>query len=159
MSTRRLYRSRRDKSLAGVAGGMAEYLDIDPTVVRVLWILSAFVGGFTILLYIILAFVMPLEPLAARPPLEGATPAGGEGFDPEATQWSPTWAADAGAPAPRGDGKGAMAVGIALVVFGLIALVGPVFPAWASAALGPAFILAIGIALVAVSVRRQATES
>ena len=65
MNPRRLYRCRHDRQLAGVAAGMAEYLDLDPTVVRILWILSAFLGGFTILLYIILAFVMPLEPLPA----------------------------------------------------------------------------------------------
>ena len=41
---------------------MAEYLEVDPTLVRILWILSAFFGGFTILLYVILAFVIPLEP-------------------------------------------------------------------------------------------------
>lgn len=62
MNTRRLYRSRTDRQLAGVAAGVAEYLDLDPTLVRVLWILSIFLGGFTILLYVILAFVMPLEP-------------------------------------------------------------------------------------------------
>src|SRR5450759_597149 len=62
MKPRRLYRCRRDRQLAGVAAGMAEYFDLDPTVVRILWILSAFVGGFTILLYIILAFVVPLAP-------------------------------------------------------------------------------------------------
>ena len=48
MNPRRLYRSRHDRQLAGVAGGMAEYLEVDPTVVRLLWILSVFLGGFTI---------------------------------------------------------------------------------------------------------------
>src|SRR5664279_5884172 len=62
MNPRRLYRCRHDRQLAGVAGGMAEYLELDPTLVRILWILSAFFGGFTILLYVILAFVIPLEP-------------------------------------------------------------------------------------------------
>ena len=67
MNTRRLYRSRRDRQLAGVAGGMAEYLQVDPTLVRVLWILSFLLGGVGILLYIILAFVMPLEPVGGTP--------------------------------------------------------------------------------------------
>ena len=68
MNARRLYRSRRDRILAGVAGGMADYLEIDPTIIRILWIISIFFGGFTILLYIILAFIMPLEPVAAPAP-------------------------------------------------------------------------------------------
>ena len=62
MNPRRLYRSRRDRQLAGVAGGMAEYLEVDPTVVRLVWILSIFLGGFGILLYIIMAFIVPLDP-------------------------------------------------------------------------------------------------
>ncbi len=66
MNPRRLYRCRHDRQLAGVASGMAEYLGLDPTVVRILWILSVFFGGFTILLYIVLAFVMPLEPTRDR---------------------------------------------------------------------------------------------
>jgi len=64
VNPRRLYRSRNDKQLAGVAAGMAEYLELDPTLIRILWILSAFLGGFTILLYIILAFIIPLAPAA-----------------------------------------------------------------------------------------------
>ena len=73
MNPRRLYRCRRDRQLAGVAGGIAEYLEIDPTVVRILWILSVFLGGFGILLYIIMAFIVPLEPIAPamRPPGRG----------------------------------------------------------------------------------------
>ena len=80
MNPRRLYRCRSDRRLAGVAGGMAEYLDLDPTLVRVLWLVSIFFGGFSILLYIILAFVVPPEPLAlpgtgVAPDLASATPA------------------------------------------------------------------------------------
>ena len=65
MGPRRLYRSRTERQLAGVAGGIGNYLEVDPTVIRVLWILSVFFAGIGILLYIILAFVMPLEPLPA----------------------------------------------------------------------------------------------
>ena len=65
MGPRRLYRSRTERQIAGVAGGIGDYLQIDPTVIRVLWILSVFFAGIGILLYIILAFVMPLEPLPA----------------------------------------------------------------------------------------------
>ena len=59
---RRLYRCSHDRRLAGVASGMAHYFDLDPTLVRVLWILSFFFGGFGLLAYIILAIVVPLEP-------------------------------------------------------------------------------------------------
>jgi phage shock protein PspC (stress-responsive transcriptional regulator) len=71
VNPRRLYRSR-DRQLAGVAGGMAEYLDIDPTIIRVLWILAAILSvGFVILAYIVLAIVMPENPYAAAGPVPG----------------------------------------------------------------------------------------
>ena len=64
MNPRRLYRSR-DRQLAGVAGGMAEYLDIDPTVVRILWIVVGIAsGGLVLLAYLILALVIPQAPYA-----------------------------------------------------------------------------------------------
>lgn len=69
MNTRRIYRSRRDRRLAGVAGGIGEYLEIDPTVVRILWVLSIFFGGLGVFLYIAMAFIVPLEPLPAPDPV------------------------------------------------------------------------------------------
>jgi len=67
VNPRRLYRSR-DRQLAGVAGGMAEYLDIDPTVIRILWIIVAIAsGGLALLAYVILALVIPQSPYAAAP--------------------------------------------------------------------------------------------
>jgi phage shock protein C len=48
--------------LAGVCGGIGEYFDIDPTVIRILFVLFALVIGGGILLYIILLIIMPLEP-------------------------------------------------------------------------------------------------
>jgi phage shock protein C len=61
---RRFYRSRRERMIAGVCGGLAEYLAMDPTVVRLLYIaLSIFSAGFPgILVYIILALVVPPNP-------------------------------------------------------------------------------------------------
>ncbi|NSW89709.1 MAG: PspC domain-containing protein [Firmicutes bacterium] len=56
---KKLYRSSRNKIIAGVCGGLAEYFNIDPTIVRVLWILFACMGGSGILAYIICVFVIP----------------------------------------------------------------------------------------------------
>ena len=42
---KRLYRSRKERSIAGVCGGIAEYLDVDPTLVRIVWLLAAAAGG------------------------------------------------------------------------------------------------------------------
>ena len=63
MPNKRLYRSRTERQIAGVCGGLGNYLGIDPTVVRLLFILGlVFVGG-TLLAYLVLALVIPEEPL------------------------------------------------------------------------------------------------
>lgn len=59
---KRLYRSRTDRKIAGVCGGIANYFEVDPTFVRLLWILFCFLGGAGIILYIIAVIVIPLEP-------------------------------------------------------------------------------------------------
>jgi len=58
----RLYRSRTDRMLAGVAGGIAKYFNVDPTLVRLLFVLFALAGGPGLLVYIILWIIMPVEP-------------------------------------------------------------------------------------------------
>ena len=65
---KRLYRSQSDRMIAGVCGGLAEYFDIDPTIVRVVAVLSVFVSGLGILAYIILAIVVPSESSKAAEP-------------------------------------------------------------------------------------------
>jgi phage shock protein PspC (stress-responsive transcriptional regulator) len=58
----RLTRSLRDRKLAGICGGMADYLGIDPAIVRILWVLAAFVSiGVAVLLYLALIFIVPNE--------------------------------------------------------------------------------------------------
>lgn len=59
---KRLCRSRQNRTLAGVCGGIAEYLGWDPTLVRVVWIILTLLGGSGILIYLILWLVMPEAP-------------------------------------------------------------------------------------------------
>ena len=65
---KRLYRSRSDRMIWGVCGGLAKYFDIDPTIVRVIAVLSIFLGSVGIWAYIILAIVVPLEDSKAAEP-------------------------------------------------------------------------------------------
>jgi phage shock protein PspC (stress-responsive transcriptional regulator) len=60
---KKLYRSRNDRMLAGVAGGLADYFGIDPVLVRVIFVLVFFLGGGGLLAYIILWIVVPEEQL------------------------------------------------------------------------------------------------
>ncbi len=60
---KRLYRSRKNQILGGVCGGIGEYFDIDPVIVRLLFVLLALAGmGVGILVYIIAWIIIPLEP-------------------------------------------------------------------------------------------------
>ncbi|MDX1417682.1 MAG: PspC domain-containing protein [Candidatus Promineifilaceae bacterium] len=59
---KKLYRSNDNRWLAGVCGGIGEYFDLDPTLIRVLFILFSFVVGGGLIIYIILWLVMPLSP-------------------------------------------------------------------------------------------------
>lgn len=60
--TRRLYRSLRERMIGGVCGGLGEYLAIDPTLIRVLFVVGTLLGGHGILLYLILLILVPVEP-------------------------------------------------------------------------------------------------
>ena len=62
---KRLYRSRNERKIWGVCGGIAKYFDVDPTIIRLIAVLSLFFACTGILVYIILAIVMPLEPQKA----------------------------------------------------------------------------------------------
>ncbi len=68
MNSKKLYRSRKDKMIGGVAGGLAEYFDIDPTLVRIIFIVTLFIGGGGFLAYIIMWIVVPEEPFVIVTP-------------------------------------------------------------------------------------------
>ena len=59
---KKLYRSATDKKLAGVCGGVAKYLNMDPTVIRVIWVFLTLFGSLGLIAYIICAFLIPEEP-------------------------------------------------------------------------------------------------
>lgn len=143
--SRRLYRCRENRVFAGVASGVAEFFGLDPTLVRVLWFLSVFFGGVSLLLYIGLAIIVPLEPLSA----EAAAAAAARAPD---------------APGHRhgtsGGGRWTTFFGIALVLFGSLALVGALLPDTASwRYLWPLFIIGMGGVLVFGAMRRDSTPS
>jgi phage shock protein C len=58
---RRLVRTQKDRKIAGVCAGFGAYFDMDPTLIRLLWIVLVLAGGAGILLYLIAWIIMPLE--------------------------------------------------------------------------------------------------
>ena len=98
----RLYRSPTDKVIAGVAGGMAVWMNIDPSLIRIAWVLLAiFSGGIFVLIYFVMMLVVPLPPEGWVPPRPGA----GSGASGPAGWQSPdgsTWGAPPSSAAPGG---------------------------------------------------------
>ena len=62
MEGKKLYKSSPDKKIAGVCGGIAEYFNIDSTLVRLAWVVFCLLGGSGVLAYIIAALIMPDRP-------------------------------------------------------------------------------------------------
>ena len=184
MNRRRLYRCRHDRVLTGVAGGVAEYFDVDPSLVRIVWFISIFFGGLTLLLYIAMAILVPIEPefVPAPGPWQPGSEAWGapQGSTGEAgSADATTGTGEAGATGPlygppagwhasvpyqhherRSSGFGATFFGIVLILFGALALADQLLPSWVDhgSFLWPAFILAVGVLLVVTSIRRRPNE-
>jgi phage shock protein C len=142
---RRLYRCRENRMLAGVAGGLAEYTGLDPSLVRILWLVSVFFWGAGVLLYIAMAIIVPLEPIT-----------------PEAAA---AHAADvaAGIAAPHrhreGSGRVVTFIGVVLLIIGSLAMIDAYLPGWATwRQLWPLLFLGAGGFLVVTSMRRNAGE-
>ena len=85
---RRLYRSQTESVLGGVAGGVADYFDQDPAIVRVVWALLALItGGVFLILYIVMWIVVPLGPeppevAVGQPAVPGVDPVSGWNAQP-----------------------------------------------------------------------------
>ena len=131
--TERLYRSRNDRMVAGVAGGVAQLLNIDPSLIRVAWvILVPFTGGIAILVYVVMAFVVPEEPVAGAD--ASASPATGLGDT----------TVSAAPSTPRGRGSTGLVLGLALIVIGSFFLLEQLFPALDLGRLWPLALIAVG---------------
>ena len=63
--SRKLYRSRTNRKLAGVCGGLAEFFNLDPTLLRVLFVVLAVLGGSGIIIYLAMWILVPNPPEAA----------------------------------------------------------------------------------------------
>ena len=145
MNRRSLYRCRHDRRVAGVAAGVAEFFDLDPTLVRLVWFLSIFFGGFGLLLYIVMAIIVPEE----EEVYPGGVPARTTGVAP-------------GAPAAYSTGGGmspGLLVGGFLVILGGFFLVREFVPQIDFDFLWPFILVAIGVVLIVTAMGRGPRSS
>ncbi|MEZ4813297.1 MAG: PspC domain-containing protein [Caldisericia bacterium] len=63
---KRLYKSRSDRVISGVCGGIAKYFSVDPTLIRVIWVISFLIGGVGFFGYIIAMIIIPTEPYSQK---------------------------------------------------------------------------------------------
>jgi phage shock protein PspC (stress-responsive transcriptional regulator) len=70
MENKRLTRSLNDRMIGGVCGGLGQYLGMDPTIVRLLFVLLALCGGQGVLIYLIMLLVVPSEPQIVMTPVQ-----------------------------------------------------------------------------------------
>jgi phage shock protein C len=64
-AVKRLYRSRSERKIAGVCGGLGTYLGVDPVIFRILWIVLALAGGLGLVAYLVAWIIIPQEPVTA----------------------------------------------------------------------------------------------
>ena len=161
----RLYRSRDERMIAGVAGGLAERLDLDPSLVRIIWAVLVLPTGFlALLVYVVMAVVVPEEPLEAGPAAAAPAPTGDEaGTSAQATEaaaaiphdWRAQRLAERRARrAVRGRGNGALIFGAILVVVGVLFLVRQFLPDFDFDLVWPVALIALGAVLIVGSVRQ-----
>ena len=150
---RRLYRSRSDSMIGGVAAGLAAYLNSDPALVRIVWaILVVVTGGAALVVYIVAWIVVPEEPVAPAAPVEPTTdPVTGEVVIPTS---EPAPAAAASTPSVTG-GQAGVVVGIGLVVLGLWFLLREYLPEIDWSLIWPLVLVGIGVLVLVTSMRRR----
>lgn len=144
----RLYRSRRDRMLAGVAGGLAEMWGADPSLVRIIWaLLVVFTGGVALLVYIVMAIVVPEEDEVFGPGGAPPRPAGTAPISQGGAGW--------GAQRTAGGGiSPGLLLGGFFILIGLFFLAREFLPRIDFDWLGPLALVAVGAVLIVSALGR-----
>jgi phage shock protein C len=173
--TNRLYRSRDDRMLAGVAGGLADYWDADPSLIRLIWALLVIAtGGVALVVYIVMAIVVPEEGQYPMTRAEAAPEAAGQAtsetqaatgvaappayaVDPREARRAARAARHAERRANRGN-TGPVLIGAFLIVLGAFFLVREWLPQIDFDWVWPAMLIVLGVAVLVASIRRVEGE-
>lgn len=136
-TTDRLYRSTTDKVIGGVSGGLGVYLNIDPVIVRIMFVLLAVFGGSGVLVYIILWIVIPEQKYSF------GTKVGEEDND---MKTNPDPGADPLASSRKRNSS--LIAGIALIAFGLLFLLDRLIPMYNLWDFWPLLLIVAGVLLI-----------
>lgn len=147
----RLYRSQKDKMIAGVCGGLAEYFDVDPVIIRIAFVAAIlFSGGMGLIVYVLLWIVVPYKELAAPAPAASAAysaPSGGNETTSE-TGPAPTGNEPSSSEVYRDRRRSRPVIGYILIGLGLLFFADRFFPYVEFHNFWPLIIIALGIGLL-----------
>ncbi|PKL82570.1 MAG: hypothetical protein CVV24_09345 [Ignavibacteriae bacterium HGW-Ignavibacteriae-3] len=144
----RLYRSRRIKVLGGVAGGLSHYFNIDPIIVRILFVVFTLMHGMGLLVYIILWIVVPEEPFEMAYPINNES----QNQNPADDTGSPlqdTIPAEA-----KKNGSGRIIAGTILIALGVIFFADRFIPSFDFGDIVPLIFIVIGGLLILNSLKK-----
>ena len=155
METRRLYRSKKDRMISGVCGGLAEYFSVDSTLVRLVFLLLLIFGGSGFIIYFIMAIVVPEEGSTARTP-EEVVHANAQELADKARGFGRNLDSGAGVPsdAARTGQQGALIFGLILILLGGLFLMQN-FLRINFSQFWPVILIVIGIAMLVPQFRKS----
>jgi phage shock protein PspC (stress-responsive transcriptional regulator) len=139
----KFYRSRKDRFIGGVAGGLAEYMNIDPILVRVVFVLILFFNGFGLLLYIILWIIVPEAPFEMP------------NMNPQSDNSSGNTVNFQTSSNADRESKGRVIIGISLIVLGILFFAQSFLPHFHVKDIFPITLIIIGIALLWNSYKKK----
>ncbi len=131
----RIYRSRKESLIAGVCGGLGEYFDIDPVIIRLIFVLLIFAGGAGLIGYIIAWIIIPQAPATGTAESAEVPPPPAQGEAPST-------------PAAERREKGAYLTGLILIVIGGVFLFSNLFHWFEFWELWPVILIVIGAVIV-----------
>jgi len=146
--TKKLYRSRTDRVIGGVCGGLAEYFDIDSTIVRIVAVIIAIWGGVGVFAYIIGLIVIPEEPVKGEKKMAGKNKKDDFSEKVEAA------AQQVKSELKKDPAKGQWIGGLILITLGVLFLVNQFIPALDFGKLWPVILIVIGAYVIANNARR-----
>lgn len=161
MENHKLYRSEKQRVIGGVAGGLAEYFDIDPVIVRIVFVLVALAGGGGLLVYIILWIVLPgntAQKYTFQDTQPGYKPAGPSAGEAPSGTGNTDWKDSSSTSSPdplnsevKQKRTGGLIGGLILITLGCLFLVDRFVPSIDFGDLWPILLVVIGAVLIATN--------